>query len=104
MIHENNFQINLLQQVLITHGSANRNGSNSPIVGSGNATIDNLTEEVKNISPKIQIFTGDGKEVLSQKINEAKNTFDVSNFAKGIYYISLSDETKLISTKKIIIN
>ena len=64
----------------------------------------NLTEEVKNISPKIQIFTGDGKEVLSQKINEAKNTFDVSNFAKGIYYISLSDETKLISTKKIIIN
>ena len=64
----------------------------------------NLTEEVKNISPKIQIFTGDGKEVLSQKINEAKNTFEVSNFAKGIYYISLSDETKLISTKKIIIN
>jgi N-acetylneuraminic acid mutarotase len=64
----------------------------------------NVTEEVKNISPKIQIFTGDGKEVLSQKINETKNTFDVSKFAKGVYYISLSNETKLISTKKIIIN
>ena len=49
MIHENNFQIDLLQQVLITQGSANGNGSNSPIVGSGNATIDNLTEEVKTL-------------------------------------------------------
>ncbi len=64
----------------------------------------NLTEEVKNQSPKIQIFNVDGKEVLSQKINETKNTFDVSNFAKGVYFISLSNEAKIISTKKIIIN
>ena len=63
-----------------------------------------FTEELINSNPKLQLFSGDGKLVLSQFITNSENSINVSHFTKGIYFVSLSNETKIISTKKIIIN
>lgn len=63
-----------------------------------------ITDEIINFNPKILLFSTEGKEVFSQSINTKHTTIDISNFKKGIYFISLSNSDKTISTKKIIIN
>ena len=52
----------------------------------------------------VKIFSLEGKEMMSENINTESSKISISHLAKGVYFISLLNETEITAAKKIIIN
>lgn len=63
-----------------------------------------LSESISKTPTQVKLYSLDGKEVFTQNINSTSNTLNISYLPKGIYFITLSNDDKIISSKKIIIN
>ena len=56
-----------------------------------------IPQENKNL--KFEVFNIVGEKVLAQNSNE----IDLSNHLKGIYFVTISSDERVISTKKIVL-
>lgn len=68
-----------------------------PNPASDYVTIDNLEEK-----SEIKLFDVSGKEVVSKTTTLSKNKIDISNLAKGVYFIKVKTGNENIKVQKII--
>lgn len=52
----------------------------------------NITSDKELIGKSLQVYTSSGMMILDKVIENSKNHIPVSNYAKGIYYVKVSDE------------
>jgi N-acetylneuraminic acid mutarotase len=64
----------------------------------------NITESTFTPNLILKIYTIEGKELLSKKLEETDNKIDLSSYTKGVYFISMLKENEVFMAKKIIIN
>lgn len=68
-----------------------------------NPVKDKLTFENPDLKiTQIQITDAEGKLILEQKINSVKTEIDFSALSKGIYFIRIESDGKIIKTEKVI--
>lgn len=68
-----------------------------------NPVKDKLTLENPDLKiTNIQIINTEGKLILQQKINSIKTEIDFSALSKGIYFIRIESDGKIIKTEKVI--
>jgi len=70
-----------------------------------NPTTDYFTVKVSNklIGSNVILTNILGKTILKQKIRFSKLTFLTNNFDKGLYFLSIIKNNKIVETKKLII-
>lgn len=61
-----------------------------------------LNRAVKNA--KIEIINLSGETVLTKNISGAKASIQITELAKGVYFVNVLENSKVIATQKIIIN
>jgi hypothetical protein len=66
-----------------------------------NPTNSSITIEGQFLLGKeILIVDSQGRELFKKKLNEAKDQFDLSSFADGIYYLTMDKNTKVFKIVK----
>lgn len=66
-----------------------------------NPSSDFITIETKSIGNKLEIKDFTGKIILKENHHSFKTQLDISKFAKGIYFVELLDNEKIIEVIKI---
>lgn len=61
--------------------------------------------EIPNNDQRIEIWSTNGKMVLSEKLFKGVSRFeaDVQNFNNGLYFVRILDKTRVLATKKLVI-
>lgn len=61
--------------------------------------------EIPNNDQRIEIWSTNGKMVLSEKLFKGVSRFeaDVQNFNNGLYFVRIVDKTRVLATKKLVI-
>jgi hypothetical protein len=66
-----------------------------------NPTLGDITINISNASNTlVQIIDINGKLIIAKQVNNTSNTFDLSNYENGIYFVKVKTNNQLI-TKKI---
>jgi len=65
---------------------------------------DKLTINTTEIIDLLEVYDITGKIILSSTLNQSINTVDVSSLKKGVYFISIFNNEKLLGNKKFIIH
>jgi hypothetical protein len=71
-----------------------------PNPASVNLTLE--TFNTKNNPLAYEIFSVEGKLLLSEAIIDSKTIIDISNFPSGIYHLKMIEQGKLITVKEFI--
>lgn len=72
-----------------------------------NPTFDYLTLTIESASTKnltYQLFDTNGKLIISQKLDGLETKVGMNNYAAATYYVSVTENNKIIKTFKIIKN
>ncbi len=80
------------------------NISNNNIFVYPNPVKEKFTVKLNSLNNSEIVLTNIlGRVVLTQKLQENKNTVDVSKLSNGVYFYSIINNNKIIETKKLII-
>jgi len=69
-----------------------------------NPVSEQVTIEIKEIKEAISfsIYTTEGKLIMTSKLTELQTKLNIEGFAKGNYFLNITEQNKIIKTYKII--